>query len=383
MNLIITNAGLAAITNAENNGTLPLTIAEVALGSGLWTPDATATGLQNEIKRISTVTGGNPAPDQLYAEILDDSSDTYTLGEIGFYWSDGTLLAIYSQTSPIQDKTATVPLLLSCDIALSSLPVNSLTFGDTNFQYPPATETVKGVAEIATQDEANGSTDDSRILTAKKLHNRIATESQRGVIEIATQGTVNAGTDQYRAVTPKTLSNSTATETRRGVAEIATQEEVDGETDDSRIITAKKLASRLASWAGNLFKSAAYKDAGDADGKVALIGDPTLPGNTAVVVATGSNANGEYIIYSDGLKIATGKALVSTASGTYGSTAQVPLPINFDSVPYFRMAGISGAQFSTTSHPIGRVETLTQSTITLTSHYISSACHVSYIAIGY
>ena len=167
MNIIITDAGLAAIANAEQNGTLPLTIAQVALGSGLWTPDATATGLQNEIKRIDTVAGGNPAPDQLYAEILDDSDDVYSLGEIGFYWSDGTLLAIYSQTTPIQDKAELVPLLLSCDIALTSVPANSLTFGDTNFRYPPATESTRGVAEVATQGETDAG--DTRFVTPKKL----------------------------------------------------------------------------------------------------------------------------------------------------------------------------------------------------------------------
>lgn len=169
LTLTITAAGRAAITNAENNGTLPLIIDEVAIGSGLWNPDETATGLQNEIKRLDAVKGGNPAPDQLYAEILDESDEVYTLGEFGFYWSDGTLLAIYSQTTPIQEKTADVPLLLSADIGLTSVPANALSFGDTNFRYPSATEATKGVAKIAPQQTADDGEDDSMFITALKM----------------------------------------------------------------------------------------------------------------------------------------------------------------------------------------------------------------------
>lgn len=71
-----------------------------------------------------------------------------------------------------------------------------------------ATEAVKGIAEIATQAEANGTEDDQRIITAKKLTARNATTSRRGVVELATVAEVIAGSDNERAVTPKGLKDS-------------------------------------------------------------------------------------------------------------------------------------------------------------------------------
>jgi hypothetical protein len=120
---------------------------------------------------------------------------------------------------------------------------------------PNATETLRGIAEIATQTETNGSTDNSRFVTPHKLHNRTATESRRGIAEVATQAETNAGVDDTRMVTPKKVVQAIndlapqppqATETVKGIAEIATQGEANGSTDDSRIITAKKLYNRTA-----------------------------------------------------------------------------------------------------------------------------------------
>lgn len=120
---------------------------------------------------------------------------------------------------------------------------------------PTATETVKGIAEIATQTETNGSTDNTRFITPKKLYNRTATETRRGIAEVATQAEANAGVDDTRMVTPKKLVQAIAdlvpqppqaTETLKGIAEIATQTEANGSTDNSRIITAKKLYNRTA-----------------------------------------------------------------------------------------------------------------------------------------
>jgi hypothetical protein len=72
-----------------------------------------------------------------------------------------------------------------------------------------ATETVAGVAEIADSTEANEdtpATDDLRIITPLKLDGRTATETRRGVIELATQTEVDDGVDTERAVTPATLA---------------------------------------------------------------------------------------------------------------------------------------------------------------------------------
>jgi hypothetical protein len=166
--LIITDAGRQAIVDATNTGTLPITLTEVALGTGKWSPDATAVALQAEIKRINTLGGLVVAPDTIHVTITDASSDAYALGEFGLYTDGGVLFAIYSDLAGITDKAADALLLLANDIVLTSVPAGSVTVGSTEFTNPLATETLPGVAEVATQTETNTGTDDARIVTPKK-----------------------------------------------------------------------------------------------------------------------------------------------------------------------------------------------------------------------
>lgn len=75
-------------------------------------------------------------------------------------------------------------------------------------RYPQATETVKGVAEIATQAETNAGLDNTTIVTPARLAFRTATFSRTGIAELATQTEVDTGTDQDRIVTPDTLAQT-------------------------------------------------------------------------------------------------------------------------------------------------------------------------------
>ncbi len=75
-----------------------------------------------------------------------------------------------------------------------------------------ASETVSGVAELATQAEVNTGTDDARIVTPLKLATYVAaqvpaaSETASGKAELATQTEVNTGTDDARIVTPLKLA---------------------------------------------------------------------------------------------------------------------------------------------------------------------------------
>jgi len=73
-----------------------------------------------------------------------------------------------------------------------------------------ASETQKGIVELATNAETNTGTDTTRAVHPAGLKyvldNRNATETVRGLIELATQAEVTAGTDTVRAVTPATLA---------------------------------------------------------------------------------------------------------------------------------------------------------------------------------
>ena len=73
-----------------------------------------------------------------------------------------------------------------------------------------ASETVKGIVELATNAETNTGTDTTRAVHPAGLKyvldNRNASETVRGLIELATQAEANAGTDAVRAITPATLA---------------------------------------------------------------------------------------------------------------------------------------------------------------------------------
>jgi hypothetical protein len=86
--------------------------------------------------------------------------------------------------------------------------------GDTGFTQPDATETVKGIAEIATTAEVTAGTDNERIVTPAKLKAYVATnaptpptatETIKGIVELATAAETTTGTDAHRAVHPKGL----------------------------------------------------------------------------------------------------------------------------------------------------------------------------------
>lgn len=109
-------------------------------------------------------------------------------------------------------------------------------------EVPSATEEVEGIAEIATQTETNNFTDDSRIVTPKKLGAIIqslpfaerATKTKAGIAEIATIAETQEGIDDERFVTPKTLE-------RKFESKKASQSEVDTGTDDEKFVTSKTL----------------------------------------------------------------------------------------------------------------------------------------------
>ena len=82
---------------------------------------------------------------------------------------------------------------------------------------PNATTTVKGIAELATKQEAENGQDTTRIIVAKRVYdilkhaNAGATTSKRGTVELATEAEAQARVDAEKAVTPLTLHSLFAT----------------------------------------------------------------------------------------------------------------------------------------------------------------------------
>lgn len=300
VNITITDAGRAEVINASNTGTQAVTITAIGLGTGQYTPSADQTALRHPFKQLDTVAGQVVSPDIIHVTLRDQSDDAYTVSEFGLFTDKGTLFAVYSlPDQSLMEKSAASTLLLSVDIELGTLDTANITFGDTSFANPPASETVPGVAELATQEETNNGTDDQRIVTPKKLKAavsrfvppaseatagkaRIATQEETdsgnndqlivtpkklksslatqvptastttaGKVELATVAEAKSGTDRKRGVTPEGMKAAVnawitqATETTAGKAEIATQEETDAGTDDQHIVTPKKLKQTL------------------------------------------------------------------------------------------------------------------------------------------
>ena len=248
--LIVTDAGIAEVINAEASGTAPVKLTEIGLGTGKYTASVGQTALVSEFKRLDTISGGGIGDNVIHVSVTDESQDAYAVHEIGVFTESGTLFAVYAQSQPIIQKAAASWMMLSLDIALVDVSVDSITFGDTNFVLPSATTEMQGIVELATDAEVQAGKDTSRAVTPKGLASRTATETRTGLAEIATQAEVEAGTDDSRIVSPKklkaVLDGRTATETRTGLIELATDEEVQTGTDTSRAVTPAALASRTA-----------------------------------------------------------------------------------------------------------------------------------------
>ncbi|QNJ54715.1 short tail fiber protein [Vibrio phage vB_ValM_R10Z] len=159
-------------------------------------------------------------------------------------------------------------------------------YPDTNFRHDlfitprslnarTATETRRGVVEIATQNETRSTTNDVQVLTPMKFHAAQAEEDLTGVAKLVeASNNINAGgivtstanmrsdrsvngldntvydkTDHLRIVTPKMLDEYRATENQPGTLWVAKSSElrINDSTVDNAIITPKKLAAWKAS----------------------------------------------------------------------------------------------------------------------------------------
>lgn len=233
INIIITDAGLNEVINAEQTGTAPVVLSEVGLGTGQYTPSADQTELKAEFKRLNTIAGGSIGDNAIHLTASDEGSDAYTVYEFGIYTASGTLFAVFSQPVPILQKATAAHALLAMDIVSTNIDPDSVTVGDTNFQLNTATTTKQGIVELATDAEVVAGADAFRAVTPAALGARTATTGRSGLVELATADETKAGTDAERAVTPAALKadldvrdgkvvHTTANETVAGVKTFVT-----------------------------------------------------------------------------------------------------------------------------------------------------------------
>lgn len=170
----VTDAGAAALVDAAEGGTTAVRITEIGLSANVVTIAPTLIALPGEFKRLDTV-AGEPVDDttiHLTARDLDDS--TYTVRTIALYLDDGTLFAVYGQADPIFEKAAVSTFYLAADLKLEPGQADLVEFGDANFLIPPASETVKGVAFLATATEALAGAVADKIITPATMASVLA-----------------------------------------------------------------------------------------------------------------------------------------------------------------------------------------------------------------
>ena len=191
--LTLTDIGIAALRAAA--GTNAIVIAQIGLSARAIAAAPTLNALPDEHRRIATIAGAAIDDRTIHLTARDASDATYVVRSIGVYLSDGTLFAVYAQADPIFEKARVATYLQAIDIRLQPGEAQLIEFGDGNFLYPPATETVAGVAEIATDGEMDGAADDQRIVTPRKLAGRLLRLG-------ASREDTDAGTRQDRWLTP-------------------------------------------------------------------------------------------------------------------------------------------------------------------------------------
>lgn len=300
--LTLTTSGLDALVDAQGGATDPIQVTEVGFTAQAITVAPTLTALPGEFKRLASISGAAVSETIIHMTAQDASDDAYSVRAFALYLADGTLFAVYGQPEVIVTKTPRLQLQLAFDIAFQDGIAGDIEFGDATFLFPPATETVKGVAEIATQGEVDEGEDDERIVTPLKLAQRLA--------------------DAFGAIV-------SATETVEGVAELATQAEVNTGTDDQRIVTPLKLATRLAPIIAALLQEVAERIADvDAEASLRQSGDTTL--GALISALTARTITGSGLVTGGGSLSANRVLAVAAASfaqiiaGTANNVAMTP-----------------------------------------------------------
>ncbi len=109
---IPTDVGLTAVLDAQSNG-LQVTITHIAVGSGAWSPNNTATDLMAEEQRVPISASQVIPPNQLHLSALVDGTTEYWIREFGII-ADGVLLAVWSDpTTPLAYKASGVDIVFN------------------------------------------------------------------------------------------------------------------------------------------------------------------------------------------------------------------------------------------------------------------------------
>lgn len=165
LRMVLTNAGRAAQVAADAGGTAAIRITHAGLTAAKVTASPTLIALPGEFKRVADLPGLPADAYTIHLIVRDSSADEYAVRGIGLYLDNGTLFAVYAQDDPIFEKVAASHFLMAIDWKFENPEAINVTFGNTNFLNPPATEATKGVAYLSTIAEALAGAVSDKIIT--------------------------------------------------------------------------------------------------------------------------------------------------------------------------------------------------------------------------
>ena len=303
MSLVIHQSGIEAAINAQANGFSGATLSAVDLYNG-----------NTLIKRLPLKGVQVIEPTRIYVVAVDETvGSAYDVTRMKFR-TDGNVLYATAQLADggiIQSKGPYTTLMLTEQINLSAAPGTIAPSGDLSLYAPQATEALLGTIEIATQSEVNAGTDNKRAIVPAYL--KAWWDSVRTWANIKDQPETATRWPSFNEVTGKPGSYTPSAH----------------QHPFSELDNVPAQATRWPSWSEVTAKptlgSAAGLNAGEHDGQVALIGEPSIAGRTAVVISTGSNSNGRWEIWSDGKKVIRCK--VNMTGGGTGKVVTQSYPI--------------------------------------------------------
>lgn len=149
--------------------------------------------------------------------------------------------------------TGTLASLTTTDKTSLVAAINETKAGNSG-SPPQATETVSGIAEVATQTETNTGTDDLRMVTPLKFQTRMAAYAQPLDADLTSIAAVTT-TSYGRALlaladqTAFLALHPAASTTVASIIALATQTEVNTGTDNTKAVTPLTFQTRLAAYA--------------------------------------------------------------------------------------------------------------------------------------
>lgn len=342
LSMMLTAAGLDALVDAQNGETEAIAITEIGLTETAFVMAPTLTALPGEFTRLESFAGQSVSETIIHMTALDPTEQVYDLRGLGLFLGDGTLFAVYGQDDPIFRKVTIASFLLAFDVAFSADISGSITFGDSTFLYPPASETVKGVAEIATQDEANAGVDDERIITPLKL--KVILAALKAAIDASIAGVAAI----LNALLARTITGGglvtgggNLTGNRTLTVEAANLAETDAAMISNKAVVPSSLVNILANIAGLLARTISGGGLVTGGGNLTANRTLTVTAATGVEIAAGTNnakaatplaiAQVPQTFGSNASILGLGGAItkMGSVSVPQGSTASISFPIAF------------------------------------------------------